>query len=251
MIQKHAYLNEVKDRIIVALDMSSLEKAEPLVYELTPYVGYFKVGLQLITSVGTPNAVKFLHGLHCKVFLDGKFCDIPNTVGEAAAEASSLRVAMFNVHASAGVKAMQAAVKNKKSSLVLAVTVLTSLDNDDALYIFGASIKTQVFQFALDAKEAGVDGLICSPQELEFLSQEKELDSLLKITPGVRPRWAATNDQKRIMTPGEAILAGADMVVIGRPITNPPQEIGTPAQAAQLIYEEIELALEKRRNPHG
>lgn len=251
MSQKHVYLNEAKDRVIVALDVSSLEEAELLVLELAPYVGYFKIGLRLITAVGTPNAVRFLHGLHCKVFLDGKFCDIPHTVGEAAAAAAELRVAMFNVHASASVEAMKAAVKNKKSSLVLAVTVLTSLSNDDALYIFGASVKTQVFQFALDAKEAGVDGLICSPQELELLSQEKELDGLLKITPGVRPRWAAANDQKRMMTPGEAILAGADMVVMGRPITNPPKEIGTPAQAAQLIYEEIESALEKRRNLHG
>lgn len=246
MSLKRAYLNEAKDRIIVALDISSLEKAEPLVHELAPYIGYFKIGLQLITAVGTPNAVRFLHGLHCKVFLDGKFCDIPNTVGEAAAEASSLRVGMFNVHASAGVEAMQAAVQNKKSSLVLAVTVLTSLDDKNALYIFGKSSQTKVLQFALDAKEAGVDGLICSPQELELLGQQKELDSLLKITPGVRPKWAAANDQKRIMTPSEAILAGADMVVIGRPITNPPKEIGTPAQAAQLINEEMALALEQR-----
>ena len=238
---------EARDRIIVALDVSSLEKAESLVRELAPLVGCFKVGLQLLTSVGAPRVVEFLHDLDGKVFLDGKFDDIPNTVGEAAADASGLGVAMFNVHASAGVEAMMAAVQNKGASQVLAVTVLTSLEENNAHLIFGAPSKAKVLQLARDAKIAGVDGIICSPQELELLGKQKELAGLLKVTPGVRPVWAAAGDQKRGMTPGDAIMAGATALVIGRPITKPPQEVGTPADAAKHIADEITEALERRK----
>lgn len=238
---------EPKDRIIVALDVSGLDKAESLVKELAPYVGCFKVGLQLLTSVGAPKVVEFLHNLGGKVFLDGKFDDIPNTVGEAAVAASGLGVAMFNVHASAGIEAMMAAVQNKGSSQVLAVTVLTSLEENNAYLIFGAPSKAKVLQLARDAKIAGVDGIICSPQELELLGKQKELAGLLKVTPGVRPEWAAAGDQKRIMTPGDAIAAGATALVIGRPITKPPQEVGTPADAAKRIAAEIAEALERRK----
>lgn len=181
------------------------------------------------------------------MFLDGKFDDIPNTVGEAAAAASGLGVAMFNVHASAGVEAMMAAVQNKGASQVLAVTVLTSLEENNAHLIFGAPSKAKVLQLARDAKIAGVDGIICSPQELELLGKQKELAGLLKVTPGVRPEWAAAGDQKRIMTPGDAIVAGATALVIGRPITKPPQEVGTPADAARRIADEITEALERRK----
>jgi len=237
----------VKDKIIVALDVNNLDEAESLVFELTPYVGCFKVGLQLLTSVGTPRVVRFLHGLGVKVFLDGKFNDIPNTVGETAAAVSSLDVAMFNVHASAGIEAMMAAVRYKGNSQVFAVTVLTSLEENNAHLIFGAPSKAKVLQFARDAKIAGVDGIICSPQELELLGNQKELDGLLKVTPGVRSVWTAIGDQKRIMTPGEAIVAGASMLVIGRPITKPPKEVGKPADAAQRIVEEITTALLEKR----
>lgn len=237
----------VKDRIIVALDVSSLDEAESLVKELALYVGYFKVGLQLLISVGARKVVEFLHNLGGKVFLDGKFYDIPNTVGEAAAAASGLGVAMFSVHASAGIEAMMAAVQNKGASQVLAVTVLTSLEENNAHLIFGAPSKVKVLQLARDAKIAGVDGIICSPQELELLGKQKELAGLLKVTPGVRPEWAAVGDQKRIMTPGDAIAAGATALVIGRPITKPPQEVGKPADAAKRIVDEITDAILGRK----
>lgn len=237
----------IQDRIIVALDVRGLGEAKALVQELTPHVGCFKVGLQLLTSVGAPKVVEFLHGLGGKVFLDGKFNDIPNTVGEAAQAASALGVAMFNVHASAGIEAMMAAVRNKGASQVLAVTVLTSLDEDNTSSIFGAPVKAKVLQLARDAKIAGVDGIICSPQELEFLGKRRELDGLLRVMPGIRPEWAAAGDQKRVMTPGDAIIAGATALVIGRPITRPPKEIGKPADAARRIAEEITVALEKRK----
>src|SRR3989338_2042715 len=217
-----------QERIIVALDVSSLGEAEPLVKELAPYVGCFKAGLQLLTSVGAPKVVEFLSGLGGKVFLDGKFGDIPNTMGEAAQAAASLGVAMFNVHASAGIEAMMAAVQHKGNSQVLAVTVLTSLEENNAYLIFGAPSKAKVLQFARDARIAGVDGVICSPQELELLGKQKELTGLLKVTPG------------------DAIAAGATALVIGRPITKPPKEVGKPADAARRIAEEIAIALERR-----
>lgn len=232
-----------KEKIIVALDVDDLEKAKSLVESLAPHVGCFKIGLELITSVGAPGVVDFIHGFGGRVFYDGKFCDIPNTVGAAAKAAAALKVSIFNVHASCGIEAMMAAVANKGMSDVLAVTVLTSLEENNAHLIFGGPSKMKVLQFARDAKTAGCDGIICSPQELEFLGKQKELAGLLKVTPGVRPVWAAVGDQKRIMTPAEAIKAGATALVIGRPITKPPAEIGSPVDAAMKIAKEIEGAL--------
>ena len=232
-----------KDRIIVALDVPSLEQAGPLITSLASYVWCFKIGLELITAEGGPQAVRFVQERGGQVFYDGKFCDIPNTVGNAAKAAAGLGVQMFNVHASAGVEAMMAAVANKWKALVLAVTVLTSLEENNAHLIFGGSSKAKVLQLARDAKIAGCDGIICSPQELELLGKQKELVGLLKVTPGVRPEWAATGDQKRVMTPAEANKAGATVLVIGRPITKPPAEIGTPVDAAKKILEEIAAVL--------
>ncbi len=234
---------EAKDRIIVALDVDSLEKAKPLVESLVPHVGCFKVGLELLTAAGGPIAVEVVQSLGGQVFYDGKFDDIPNTVAGAAKAVAGLKVGMFNVHASAGIEAMMAAVANKGRSLVLAVTVLTSLEENNAYLIFGGPSKAKVLQLARDAKFAGCDGVICSPQELELLGKQKELEGLLRVTPGVRPEWAVARDQKRIMTPTEAIKAGADYLVIGRPITKPLEEIGTPVDAAKKIAEEIAAAL--------
>lgn len=236
---------EVKDRIIVALDVDSLDKAKSLVESLSPYVGCFKIGLELLTAVGAPKAVDFVHSFGGQVFYDGKFDDIPNTIGSASKAVAAMNVKMFNIHASAGIEAMVAAVANKDQSLVLAVTVLTSLEENNAHLIFGGPSKAKVLQFARDAKIAGCDGIICSPQELEFLSKQKELISLLKITPGVRPNWAAVGDQKRVMTPAEAIKAGATSLVIGRPITKPPAEVGMPVDAVKMITSEIESALQE------
>lgn len=154
---------EAKDRIIVALDVSSLSEVRSLVGKLAPHVGCFKVGLQLLMAVGAPKATELIHSLSGKVFLDGKFHDIPNTVGKASLAAAALGVAMFNVHASASVEAMMAAVENNGASKALAVTVLTSLDENNTHLIFGAPSKTKVLQFARDAKIAGMDGVICSP----------------------------------------------------------------------------------------
>lgn len=229
-------------KIILALDVSSLEEAKPVVEALAPRVGWIKVGLELITSVGGPQVVSFIHSCGGKVFYDGKFNDIPNTVCAAAKAVAAMNAEMFNVHASSGIEAMTAAAKHKGLSIALAVTVLTSLEENNAHLIFGAPSKAKVLQFARDAKMAGFDGIICSPQELEFLGKQKELAGMMKVTPGVRPLWAAVGDQKRVMTPGEAIKAGASMLVIGRPITKPPAEIGSPLEAVKRIEEEIEAA---------
>lgn len=234
---------EAKDRIIVALDVDSLDKAKSLIESLAPHVGCFKIGLELLTAVGAPKVVEFIHSLGGQVFYDGKFNDIPNTVGGAAKAVAELNVKMFNVHASAGRKSIEQAVVNKGNSLVLGVTVLTSIDETECVSIFGDKPGPKILQFAQILLEAGADGIICSPQELKLLGKKKELGSLLKVTPGIRSKWAAIDDQKRIMTPAEAIKAGATALVIGRQITKPPLEIGAPADAAKKIAEEISTVL--------
>ncbi|MBI4426945.1 MAG: orotidine-5'-phosphate decarboxylase [Candidatus Magasanikbacteria bacterium] len=229
-----------KDRIIVALDVPTLREAHLLAEQLGGYVGAFKVGLELITSEGAPQVVKEMKRFG-NVFFDGKFSDIPNTVGNASRAVAQMGVWMFDVHASSGLGSMQAAVQNRGNSLVFAVTVLTSIDMNECVSVFGGFPNTKVIQLAGSAYEAGCNGVICSPKEVGDIS--KSFNGLLTAVPGVRPRWAATNDQKRIMTPGDAIKAGADYLVIGRPITSPPSETGDSIRAAQLIAEEIDQAL--------
>jgi len=237
---------EAKDRIVVALDVNSLEKVEGLVKSLAPYVGCFKVGLQLATSVGGPQAVGLIHSLGGQVFYDGKFCDISNTVGSAAKEVADLGVLMFNVHASAGIEAVKAAVANKGNSLVLGVTVLTSIGWEECISIFGDNPEVKALQFAQMLAKAGADGIICSPLELGIIGKKPELADMLKVTPGIRPTWAVAGDQKRITTPAVAAKAGASHFVIGRPVTDPPPEIGTPVDAVKLIIDEIQTALDER-----
>ncbi len=227
------------EKIIVALDVNNLTDAKNLVQMLLPYVRCFKIGLELMSSVGTPQAVECIHSLGGEVFLDGKFNDIPNTVAKACKATSQLGVKIFNVHASAGVDALKAAVQNKGNSILLAVTVLTSIDDAASENIFGANTQDKVLQFALDAKKAGIDGIVCSAQDLKLFSKHEELSSLLKITPGVRPHWSQTNDQRRVLTPKEALELGADALVIGRPITDPPLQVGTPIDAIKKVLGEI------------
>ena len=248
---------EAKDRIIVALDVSNIERAATLVQELIPYVGGFKLGLEFITgtlaklaSTGLWEAFHNLavfRNLICvakeKLFWDGKWADIPNTIAGAAQGIQPLSPMFINVHASSGMEAIKAAVANRGHSLVLGVTVLTSIKEEECISIFGDSPWKKVFQFAEMLVEAGADGIICSPQELNVLNTFAELHRLLRVVPGVRPSWAELGDQKRVMTPAEAIDAGADWLVIGRPITKPPAEIGLPVDAAKKIAEEIASVL--------
>lgn len=240
-----------RERIAVALDVKTVPEALRLVEELAPYVGTFKIGLEfltatyasLMTSERPDELLKDLRSLYGmlkgKLFWDGKWNDIPNTVAGAASGTARLSPKFFNVHASAGRDAVIQAVAAKGTSKILGVTVLTSIDPELCQLIFGDTPVVKVLQFAEMLKDAGADGVICSPQELVRLWQEFTYDSFLKVTPGVRPAWAATGDQRRVMTPAQAIKAGADILVIGRPITKPPSEVGTPAQAAQRILDEI------------
>ncbi len=230
---------EPKDRIILAMDVSSLHEARQLLEKVDGKLDRFKVGLEFITAEGSLRAVSIVHGNQGRVFYDGKFCDIPNTVGAASKNVASFGVEMFNVHASCGKKSIEAAVANRGKSLVLGVTVLTSIDEEECMSIFGDKPDVKVLQFARTLMEAGAHGIICSPKELLFLGKHSELDKMQKIVPGIRPDWAAVGDQKRVMTPAEAIKAGATALVIGRPITNPPEMIGGTKQAIAKILDEI------------
>ena len=249
---------EPKDRIIIPLDVPTVGEAIQLVNSLGPHVGQFKIGLQFINTiihsvispVSRGDAMDNLDSIRTlftmlfgKIFWDGKFDDIPNTVGGATTPIANLRVKMINVHASAGIPAMMEAVANRGDAIVLAVTVLTSFEENDGHLTFGAPTKAKVIQFARDAKLAGVQGIICSPKELEILKKKPELRDLITVIPGIRPTWSAINDQERVTTPTEAIKSGADYLVIGRPITKPPKEIGGPVEAAKKIADEIAAAL--------
>lgn len=252
-----------QDRIIFPLDVSELDEAIALVRKLSPYVGTFKIGLEFINSMlasvittsekeASDNLGKIrmlFKLLEGKIFWDGKFDDIPNTVGKASESVVKIGVKMFNVHASAGRESVKKAVANKGSALVLGVTVLTSIDKNECKSIFGEEPGPTVVKFARMLKEVGADGIICSPQELKVLSEMKEFDSLSKYTPGVRPLWAEEGDQKRVMTPYEAILLGATGLVIGRPIRTPPESIGNSIQAILKIWEEIEKAEQDNKQP--
>ena len=227
--------------IFVALDVPDLARALALAKAVRPHVGGLKVGLEFITAQG-PAGVREIVSLGLPVFADVKFHDIPNTVAGAAREVARLGCALFNVHASGGAAMMRAA-KDAAASVdpkvkVLGVTVLTSLAEDD-LRAVGQADNTgqQVARLAALAKESGLDGVVCSPQEIALVRKICGADFLI-VTPGVRPAGAALADQARVMTPAEAMAAGADILVIGRPIT----AVADPAGAAAAIAAEVAQA---------
>jgi orotidine-5'-phosphate decarboxylase len=233
-----------REKLIVALDFPNWEDAEKMVKSL-PEVSLFKVGLELYLA-SSGQAVRRLRELGKEVFLDLKFHDIPNTVAQACRQAASEGAFIFNVHASGGREMMRQAVlsaqeeatKQKlKKPLLLAVTVLTSLDDQDLSEIGFAGTKAAVGRLALLAKEAGIDGVVASPQEIKLIRELCGPDFKI-VCPGVRPQWASLGDQKRVLTPEEAVAAGADFLVIGRPIT----KAKSPNEAALKIMEEIEGA---------
>ncbi len=238
-------------RIIVALDTPDLKQAQELVRVLHPHVGGFKVGLEFITMVigkiiRDGDSSEFQTSLSAlfatigkKLMWDGKFYDIPNTMGGAAEALANVEPWAFTVHASSGQNSLEATVARRHQSLVLAVTVLTSLDNGDTHTIFGNSVPNTVSNLAELAVRNGVDGLVCSPQELMMLRRNPLIADKILVVPGIRPSWTAPNDQQRFMGPKEAIEAGADHLVIGRPITQPPSGM-SPLDAVQRILEEIE-----------
>lgn len=262
---------EPHERIILPLDVSYIAKARALVQLLSGYVGVFKIGFEAIYStmaqlllLGDEEAVHLLKEVRQlaqeitpeRAFIDAKLADIPNTVGKAAEAIASMAVTIFNIHASAGVQVIQAAGAGKKKSLLFGVTVLTSIKDEECISIFGSEPDDKVRDFAEMLVENGADGVICAPKEGLLLRGDATFDDLLIACPNIRPEWAATagerarvrDDQnvERQMTPGQAIKEGIDMIVIGRPITNPPAEIGGPVEAAKLVAREIEEALARK-----
>jgi len=229
----------MSDKLIVALDTDKLEIAAQLIDKLSPVVKIFKVGSQLFTACG-PQVVRLVAGRGAKVFLDLKFCDIPNTVAKAVKSAKDLGVYMLTVHTLGGREMLRAAVKSAGSNgpIILGVTLLTSLDKKD-LEGFGIKelVANEVTSLAKMAKEEGLNGIICSAREIGSIRKSLGKDIII-VTPGIRPKDYIADDQKRIMQAKEAIAAGADYLVVGRPIT---QE-SDPFAAAARIIEEINNA---------
>ena len=212
----------MKSKIFVALDVENKAKALEIVNDLKGLGACFKIGKQLFTSTG-PELVKEIVGMGEDVFLDLKYHDIPNTVAKAGLAAAGLGVKIFNVHASGGRKMMEAVRsemdKLTNPPLVLAVTILTSLGEEDIREVgIERTIPEQIAKLAKLAKDSGMDGVVASPLEIELIRETCGKDFKI-LTPGIRPAFAAVNDQKRIATPAEALRKGADYLVIGRPIT--------------------------------
>jgi orotidine-5'-phosphate decarboxylase len=227
-----------QDRLIVALDVSSATQARQIVQSIGEAANTYKVGKQLFTAEG-PQIVRDLVASGRKVFLDLKFHDIPNTVAGAVAEAAKLGVSMMTVHASGGSKmlkaASDAAAQSATKPMILAVTVLTSLSEADLAELgISGHVQTQVLRLGSLARAVGCGGLVASAHEARELRRQLGQDFAI-VTPGVRPAGTAADDQARILTPKEAIAAGATYLVVGRPIL----EAANPAQAAAAIVGEI------------
>ncbi len=233
-----------KDRIIVALDTDSRATALSLVRQLRARVGVFKIGSQLFTAEG-PEMVREIIEMGEKVFLDLKFHDIPNTVARAVSVAASMGVSMLTLHTLGGLSMLESAARQVRESrmaserpLLLGVTVLTSMSDTDLEEVgVHAEAETQVALLAGLALKAGLDGVVASPKELPRLRQQYG-QSLKLIVPGVRPSGSASHDQTRIATPAEAIHAGADYLVIGRPITASSDPPGSVQQIVEMIERE-------------
>jgi orotidine-5'-phosphate decarboxylase len=241
--RKEQLLN-AKDKLIVALDVENDAQAESLVETLRDEVGMFKVGSQLFTTYG-PQIVRDIIAKGHKVFLDLKFHDIPHQVAGSARAAAQLGVSMFTLHASGGREMMQRAVEavsevavqeKTPRTAILAVSVLTSIDAQ-ALSEIGIKSEPQeaVLRLVQLAEEAGVDGVVSSPQEVEAIRSMLSRPDFLLVTPGIRPGEANRGDQKRVATPGAALAAGASYLVVGRPIT----EAQDPRAAAQAVVAEM------------
>lgn len=230
--------NDPGSRIALALDVPDLDSAKRLIEKTREHVDTFKVGLELYTAVG-PAAVETVHAAGANCFLDLKLHDIPATMGRAVARAATMGVAYLTVHALSGREAMREAHRNAGSTLLLAVTVLTSLDSA-ALETIGlrGSPRGAADRLAKLAREAGIGGFVTSAHECAALRRALGQDVFL-VTPGIRPAGADAGDQKRVMRPAEAIAAGADLLVVGRPI----RDASDPAAAAAEIARQVQMAL--------
>lgn len=238
-------INEkIKEKIVLALDVEEIEEAKALVDELFPYVGTFKVGLQLYTKYGN-EVVDYISGKNSNFFLDVKLHDIPNTVQKASENVVLRGANFFNVHATGGLKMMEAAVAGakaaaeklgKKQPVILAVTMLTSISqevmNDE--FEIAENVSEFAIRLAKLAKKAGMTGVVASSLEARKIKEACGADFKV-LCPGIRPAWSAKDDQKRLATPKFAIEEGADYLVIGRAVTKAQNRL----EAMKKIYEEI------------
>jgi len=230
-------------RLIVAIDVNTIEKVKELVETLGDHVSYYKVGMELFYSVGS-EVIAYLRSKGKDVFLDLKLHDIPNTVGHSLAALTGLGISMLNVHASGGPAMMAAgakAVKEKAAMMgieapkLIAVTVLTSINQDEWSALgYEMDLSKQVVHLACLAKAAGIDGVVASPQEAAQIRAACGEDFII-VTPGIRPSGSAINDQSRIATPAGALTNGAHHLVIGRPIT----AVADPKKAVEEILQEM------------
>ncbi len=230
----------MRDALCVALDGSDREWILETARRLAPHAGWLKLGLEAFTAHG-PDLVREAAALGGHVFLDLKLHDIPNTVRRAAANCAASGARMINVHAAGGPAMLEAAAAGAREGAagappkVVAVTVLTSLDRENLHGMgFGAGPEELVVRWSAMAREAGLDGVVASAREAAAVRAACGPDFLI-VTPGIRPAWAARDDQRRIVTPADAVAAGADILVVGRPITR----ASDPAAAARRILEEI------------
>ena len=233
----------MKEKVCIALDVSTRTQALDLVRQLHESVGMFKVGMQLFTAEG-PSLVMEIIEAGAKVFLDLKFHDIPNTVKHAAAEAAKLGVSMMTIHTSGGAAMMQAVATELREKfgsakpLVVGVTVLTSLD-DKSLGEVGinSTMDTQVLRMAKLSESSGLDGVVCSPREIQMIRGAVGRGFKI-VTPGIRMTGQSADDQQRTATPQEAITSGADYIVVGRAVTsaaNPKAAIAAVLQSMTIV----------------
>lgn len=237
----------VKDKLIIALDVETAREARQIFAALRDHAGMFKIGSQLFTAAG-PSIVHEIVGAGQRVFLDLKFHDIPHTVAAAGVAAARLGVSIFNIHALGGREMMQRTAEavteaSEREGLVrpsvIAVTVLTSADAATLADVgVVASPSQQVEQLAHLAGECGLDGVVASPHEVALVRAAVKRQDFLIVTPGVRPSGTGPDDQKRVMTPMEAVRAGADYLVVGRAILNAPDRV----RAAQQVIAEMDSA---------
>ena len=231
-------------KLIVALDVDDLDQALRVVNQLKASINIFKVGLQLFTREG-PEIVRLIQERGARVFLDAKYHDIPNTVANAGRMATRLGVYMYNVHALGGYQMMALAVEETRKMaeelgvrkpIILGVTILTSIDQKimEGEMGIGRSVEDEVVHLASLGKRAGLDGVVASPKEIGIIREACGQDFII-LTPGIRPEGAVTQDQRRTMTPSEAVESGADFLVVGRPIL----QAADPVKAANRILEEM------------
>ena len=227
-----------RNPVFVALDTPDLSRALEIANAVRPHVGGLKIGLEFLTALG-PAGIRKIVETGMPVFADTKFHDIPNTVAAAAREIAKFGVGVFNIHASGGARMMKAAVEAASESSpkpkIVGVTVLTSMGDDDLAPIGQQGpLADQAVRLAKLAKASGLDGVVCSPREIAVVRKACGPDFLI-VTPGIRPAGSALGDQRRVNTPADALKAGSNILVIGRPITAAPD----PAAAARAIADEI------------